>query len=72
MSYHEALEDEIRIKKAGCQTIYYPGCQFCGYEVRSLSYLRNRQYTCNDCRKHKSILLKTGLFNSQKNESKCD
>lgn len=62
MSYKEAIDDGIRIVKAGHSNYYYPRCRFCGEEVRSLNYLRERHYVCKDCKPHKDILLKTGLF----------
>jgi len=37
-------------------------CRFCGDEVRSLNYLRDRHYVCKECKPHKEILLKTGIF----------
>ncbi len=62
MSYREAKEDNIRISKAGRMTYYFPHCRFCGDEVRSLNYLRDRHYICKECKPHKEILLKTGIF----------
>lgn len=65
MSYKEAKEDGIRIEKAGRYSVYYPHCRFCGDEVRSLNYLRDRHYVCKDCKPNKKILLSTGLFDTK-------
>lgn len=62
MSYYEALEDGVRIEKGRRQNAYYPRCKFCGVEVFSYSYVRNYDYICKDCKPHKKVLLRTGLF----------
>lgn len=65
MSYKEALADKIRIENNnhsyGC-TNYFPHCRFCGAEVKTITYNPNHHYYCPDCKKHKKVLLSTGLF----------
>ena len=65
MSYKEAKRDGIRMEEANArfgQTLYYPPCRFCGTEVRTLTYIPGRIYSCVHCRKHRHALMKTGLF----------
>lgn len=66
MSYREAKADGVRVGKHGVQTVYFPPCMFCGDEVFSYNYLRNRKYTCTACRPHKTILLATGLYDDKR------
>ncbi|SHH58989.1 hypothetical protein [Clostridium grantii] len=68
MSYKEALKDGIRIENNGKRTRYYPRCQFCGYEVQSYNYIPDYNYTCTECRKMKTTLLKTGIFTPHSKE----
>ena len=51
MSYHEAVADDIPMKKIDGFNWYYPPCRICGASVRSWNYLRGVQYVCCDCRK---------------------
>ena len=62
MSYNEALEDGVRMKKAQTTTCYYPRCKFCGAEVFSYNYVRGYDYICKECKPNKRVLLSTGLF----------
>lgn len=62
MSYYEALQDGVRIKKNPIQSAYYPRGKFCGEEVFSYSYVRGYDYICSDCKPKKKSLLSTGLF----------
>ena len=52
MSYQEALEDNIPIKKSkdGFCLGYYPPCYYCGQAVYTWSYKRDVQYVCPTCR----------------------
>lgn len=51
MSYFEALEDDVPIRKdAMGYNAYYPPCKYCGAPVYALSYLRDKTYACKDCR----------------------
>ncbi len=53
MSYQEAIEDGIPVKKGGAysQRGYYPPCHYCGQPIFSWAYQRGVRYTCPDCRK---------------------
>jgi len=51
MSWHEAIEDGITIRKdKNNYNCYYPPCHICSTLVYSWSYIRGTQYTCKDCR----------------------
>ena len=52
MSYQEAIEDGIPVKKGGSysQGGYYPPCHYCGKPVFSWAYQRGVRYKCPDCR----------------------
>lgn len=50
MGYLEAKADNIRIVKGKGYTIYFPKCNVCGEEVKSMSYIRNTKYKCKDCK----------------------
>ena len=51
MSYFEALEDGVKMKKRhDGGTAYYPPCQYCGTGVYSWSYRREMRYVCRQCK----------------------
>lgn len=52
MSYHEALEDGIPMKKGAdySRNGYYPPCHICGQPVYTWAYRRGVKYTCSACR----------------------
>lgn len=62
MSYKEAVEDGLEMKKRGTYTIFYPSCRFCSNKVESYNYIRSCIYLCPICRSRKNILMKTGLL----------
>ena len=51
----------VRVATQNGRTVYYPRCQFCGAEVRSLNYISRNRYTCDACRPYKALFQKTGL-----------
>lgn len=53
MGYKEAVEDGIRMEKQNStkNTVYFPLCHICEKEIFSLSYLRNKEYTCPECKR---------------------
>lgn len=55
MGYKEAQEDGIRSvqDKYPFGSIYYIPCKICGKEVKSLSYRRELEYICRECREKK-------------------
>ena len=56
MSYREAQEDGVTIRRSGNgSTVYYPPCHICGKPTFSQSYMRNRKYTCGACKAAASI-----------------
>lgn len=51
MSYKQAIEDHIRLKRSGKRLIaYYPPCHRCGRETYSMSYISGNKYTCKICK----------------------
>lgn len=52
MSYQEAVEDGIPIKKSNGNGVggYFPPCYYCGQPVFSWAYVRGVKYACPDCR----------------------
>ena len=61
MSLAEARKDGVRVVTQNGHIAYYPRCQFCGAEVRSLCYIPRNRYTCEGCRPYKVLFQKTGL-----------
>jgi len=61
MSLSEARKDGVRVATQNGRNVYYPRCQFCGAEARSLTYLPRNRYTCDACRPYKVLFQKTGL-----------
>jgi len=61
MSLSEARKDGVRVATQNDRNVYYPRCQYCGAEVRSLNYLPRNRYTCDACRPYKALFQKTGL-----------
>ena len=59
MSLAEARRDDVRVVIRNGRTAYYPKCQFCGAEVRVISYLPRNHYTCEACRPYKALFRKT-------------
>ena len=56
MSYREALQDGVTIRRSGNRsTVYDPLCHICGKPTFSQSYMRNRKYTCGACKAAASI-----------------
>ena len=72
MSYEEARRDGVRAANENGRTVYYPRCQFCGREFFAMNYRSDVRYTCDRCKPIKKLLLATGLFDSSKDERKCD
>ena len=51
MGFIEAKEDGIRMEKQkNNNTVYYPKCHLCNKEIFSLNYLKNKKYTCKECK----------------------
>lgn len=56
MSYREAQEDGITIRRFGkSDTVYYPPCHICGESTFSRNYIRDHKYTCKRCKDTASI-----------------
>lgn len=70
MSYQEALEDKIPIKKNNDGYVggYYPPCHYCGQPVYSWSYMRGVKYACPDCRSE--VIRQQREASTEKNVSK--
>ena len=68
MGYKEAVEDHIRIQHRGSQKFYHPLCQYCGCEVKSPFYDREKRYTCNTCKMMTDIESKAEETNEKKDK----
>ena len=57
MSYAEAVEDNILVRRGGkgYSCSYYPPCHICGKPTYSQNYLRERKYTCDNCKTHAAL-----------------
>ena len=57
MSYAEAVEDNIFVRRGGkgYSCSYYPPCHICGTPTYSQNYLRERKYTCDNCKTHAAL-----------------
>lgn len=68
MSYYEALEDGIYIKKDKYGgNWYYPTCHICGCSVPSWNYIRGNVYTCKDCKLYLALIEKQEKIRANKN-----